>query len=246
MDGVVTVIQSGGQYQVVIGNHVPDVFADVVAIGGFQSGYEYEKSDKKVGIGAVLIDTISGVFTPILGLLCATGMIKGLAAVLVAFDLLTNTSAKKFKLNEFTGMTIGAVLVYPAIANLTAGEPLYTLFDGTVFQSAVFLTFLGIPVLLMSYASSVIPVILSTYVASKIEKGFRKIIPDVVKTFLVPCFTLLITTPLAFIVIGPIATWTGNLIGQLTLAVYNFNPIAEGLFIGAFWQVLVIFGLHWD
>lgn len=270
MDGVVTVMQSGGQYQVVIGNHVPDVYDDVVSIGGFKSTSDDSSSDKKTGILNTFIDTISGVFTPILGAMCATGMIKGLAALLVALKVLTSTSgtyqilygigdslfyffpiilgytaAKKFKLNEIVGMSLGAALVYPAIANLTAGKPLYTVFNGSVIQSSVYLTFLGVPVILMSYSSSVIPILLSTYVASKIEKGFKKIIPDVVKTFIVPFCTLLVTVPLAFIVIGPISTWAGKLVGAATLAIYGVSPVVAGLFIGAFWQVFVVFGLHW-
>lgn len=270
MDGVVTVIQSGGQYQVVIGNHVPDVFADVAAMGGFQTGATEENSGKKVGALNTFIDIVSGVFTPILGVLCATGMIKGFNALFVALGVLSDksgtyavlnaigdslfyffpiflgyTSAKKFKLNEFVGMAIGAALVYPSIVALTAGKPLYNVFTGSVLQSSVYLTFLGIPVILMSYSSSVIPIILSTYVGSKIEKGFKKIIPDVVKTFLVPFCTLLVIVPLAFILIGPIATWAGKLLGAGTLAIYNLSPVVEGLFVGAFWQVFVIFGLHW-
>lgn len=270
MDGVVTVIKSGGQYQVVIGNHVPDVFADVAQIGGFQTGAAEEKSDEKSSALNKFIDIISGVFTPALGVLCATGMIKGLNALFISLHILSDksgtyqilnaigdclfyffpiflgyTSAKKFKLNEFTGMAIGASLVYPTIAGLTAGKPLYTVFSGSVLESSVYLTFLGIPVILMSYASSVIPIILSNYVGAKIEKGFKKIIPDVVKTFLVPFCTLLVTIPLAFIVIGPVATWAGKLLGAATLAIYNLSPIVAGLFIGAFWQVFVIFGLHW-
>lgn len=271
MDGVVTVVQSGGQYQVVIGNHVPDVYADVVAIGGFQTSAEDESSDKKTGILNTFIDTVSGVFAPTLGVLSATGMIKGFLALFVTLKMLDSTSgtytilysiadclfyffpiflgytaAKKFKLNEFTGMAIGAALVYPTIANLTStGKPLYNVFTGTVIESSVYLTFLGIPVILMSYSSSVIPIVLSAYAGSKIEKVFKKVIPDVVKTFLVPFCTLLVTVPLAFIIIGPLATWAGKLLGAFTLAIYNLSPVIAGLFMGAFWQVFVIFGLHW-
>ncbi|PJI08632.1 MULTISPECIES: beta-glucoside-specific PTS transporter subunit IIABC [Clostridium] len=270
MDGVVTVIKSGGQYQVVIGNNVGDVFDDVIAIGGFKSSSEDQDSNEKTGALNKFIDIISGVFTPILGVLCASGMIKGFNALFVAMHILSDksgtyimlnaigdalfyffpiflgyTSAKKFKLNEFVGMAIGGALVYPTITAMTSGKALYNVFTGTVIQSSVYLTFLGIPVILMSYSSSVIPIILSTYVGAKIEKGFKKIIPDVVKTFLVPFFTLLVTVPLAFIVIGPISTWAGKLVGAATISIYNLSPIVAGLFIGAFWQIFVIFGLHW-
>ncbi|EHS57177.1 beta-glucoside-specific PTS transporter subunit IIABC [Paenibacillus sp. Aloe-11] len=271
MDGVVTVVKSGGQYQVVIGNHVPEVYADVAAIGGFQAGSSEEVSDEKVSLFNKFIDTISGVFTPTLGVLSATGMIKGFTALFVALGWLTNTSgtyqilnalgdclfyffpiflgytsAKKFNANIFIGMAIGASLVYPTFSAITAtGKPLYTLFSGTIFESPVYITFLGIPVILMSYASTVLPIIISTYVGSKIENFFKRVIPSVVRTFLVPFFTLLVIVPLALIVIGPLSTWAGQLLGAGTLFVYNLSPIIEGILMGAFWQVFVIFGLHW-
>jgi PTS system beta-glucosides-specific IIC component len=152
---------------------------------------------------------------------------------------------KKFGGSPFIGIAIGASLVYPAVDTLMTGDPLYVLFAGTMFESPVYVTFFGIPVILMSYASSVIPVILATFFGVKIEKWFKKVIPDVVKTFLVPFFTLLVIVPLTFIVIGPIATWASQIIGQATVFVYDLSPVIAGLFIGAFWQVLVIFGLHW-
>lgn len=270
MDGVVTVVKSGGQYQVVIGNHVPDVYDTVVEIGGFGGASNEDESNEKMSPFNKFIDIISGVFAPTLGVLAATGMIKGFNALFISLGLLTPesgtyqilnaigdslfyffpiflglTAAKKFKLNQFVGMAIGAALVYPALSGLTAGEPLFTLFQGTIIESPVHITFLGIPVILMNYSSSVIPIIISTYVASKIEKGFKKIIPDVVKNFLLPFCTLLVIVPLTFIVIGPVATWAGQILGAITVGMYNLSPIVTGLFLGAFWQVFVIFGLHW-
>jgi beta-glucoside PTS system EIICBA component len=255
MDGVVTVVKSGGQYQVVIGNHVADVYDDVVSIGGFSTAAESEEKEKLSPLNA-FIDIVSNVFQPVLGVLCATGMIKGLNAVLVATKLLEDTSstymvlnaigdclfyffpiflgftaAKKFKLNQFTGMAIGASLVYPAITGV-AGQTL---------------DFFGIPMVMPAsgYSSTVIPIILAVYIASKAEKIFKKIIPDVVKTFLVPFFTLLVVVPLTFMVIGPVATWASNLIGNVTMSIYNLSPVIAGLFIAGFWQVFVMFGLHW-
>ncbi|MEK4852544.1 beta-glucoside-specific PTS transporter subunit IIABC [Paenibacillus sp. FSL H7-0756] len=271
MDGIVTVIQSGGQYQVVIGNHVSEVYAQVMTAGGLQEGGSETASGEKMGLFNSFIDMISGVFSPTLGVLAATGMIKGFTALFLTVGLLTKesgtyqilnalgdclfyffpiflgyTSAKKFGANIFIGMAIGATLVYPSFGSITAaGEPLYTLFSGTIFESPVYITFLGIPVILMSYTSSVIPIIISTYIGSKLEAFFRKVTPSVVRTFLVPFFTLLVTVPLALIAIGPVSTWAGQLLGQGTLFLYNLSPVIEGLLVGAFWQVFVIFGLHW-
>lgn len=270
MDGVVTVIQSGGQYQVVIGNHVPDVFNAVMEVGNFNFSQNDNVEEKKMNPFNKLIDVISGIFAPALGFLAATGMLKGFNALFLTLGWLTPesgtyqmlqaigdslfyffpiflgyTASKKFKTNQFLGMIIGAALVYPTMVSAMSGEPLYTLFQGTLIESPVHMTFLGIPVILMNYTSSVIPVVVATYFGGKIEKLFKKIIPDVVKTFLVPLFTLIVIVPLTFIVIGPITTWASQLIGEGTLAVYDFSPIVAGLLLGGLWQVLVIFGLHW-
>lgn len=270
MDGIVTVIKSGGQYQVVIGNHVPDVYQEVVQVGNIQDSDQESEPDKDTNLLNKFVDLISGIFAPTLGTLAATGMIKGFNALFVAFDLLTIesgtyqilnaigdslfyffpiflafTASKKLKVNQFTAMAIGASLVYPTLTGLAVGEPLYTLFSGTIIESPVFIEFLGIPVILMPYASTVIPIILAIFLASKVEKGLKKIIPDVVKTFLIPFFTLLVVVPLTFIIIGPIATWAGSFVGAGTLAVYNLSPVIAGLVVGGFWQIFVMFGLHW-
>ncbi len=271
MDDVVTVMKSGGQYQVVIGNHVPDVYKAVVSVGGFQSQQPVEEEEGPKGsLFNRFIDMISSIFTPVLGVLAASGMIKGFNALFLSTKLLTESSGtyqilnatgdalfyflpiflgytaiKKFGGTPFIGMAIGAALVYPTLSTLTTGDPLYTLFGGTLFESPVHVTFLGIPVILMSYSSSVIPIILSTFFASKVEKWLRSVIPDVVKTFIVPLFTLVIVVPVTFLVIGPIATWASTLIRQGSLYLYNLSPVIAGLLLGGFWQVIVIFGLHW-
>lgn len=275
-DGIVTVVQSGGQYQVVIGNHVADVYQELMQQTGLD-GQEQVPDDNKGSLLDRFIDLISGIFAPALGLLAATGMIKGLLALFLTFGWLAETSgtyvvlqalgdsffyflpimlgytaSKKFNVNPFLAMVIGATLVYPSIVGLSpmamagaGAEPLYTLFGGTIFESPIYVTFLGIPVVMMSYSSSVIPIILAVWFASKVEPFFKKIIPDVVKTFLVPFCSALVVIPITFLVIGPISTWLGTALGAGSLAVYQFSPILAGLIIGGLWQVLVIFGLHW-
>ncbi|RKJ45661.1 PTS beta-glucoside transporter subunit IIABC [bacterium 1XD8-76] len=275
MDGVVTIMKSGGQYQVVIGSHVPEVYADVCPIVGIdtrdQNGQEEEKP--KGGLGDRFIDTVSGIFQPILGILSASGMLKGLNSLfsfmglyaetsgtylyLSAFSdalfmflpvLLAFTASKKFKLKPFVGMTIGCALCYPTIqlsALSGAAEPLYTLFAGTVFESPVYQTLFGIPVIAMDYTSTVIPIILIVYFASKVQKLMEKIIPEIVAFFFVPMFTLLISLTAGFIVIGPVATFGSNLILQGILLVRGLSPLFAGALVGGLWQVLVMFGLHW-
>ncbi|GAB6109841.1 beta-glucoside-specific PTS transporter subunit IIABC [Fusibacter bizertensis] len=271
-DGIVTVMQSGGQYQVVIGNHVPDVYEVVNQIGGFTTTAD-DKTAPKGSIGSRFIDTVSGIFQPMLGVLAATGMIKGLLALFVFFKLIDASSgvyqllnaagdgffhflpiflgfsaAKKFKVNQFVGMALGASLMYVNdVVVMASGTSISTMFEGSSYAMNVYSTFFGLPITIpmSGYASSVIPVILAVYMASKVEGLFKRIIPDVVKVFLVPMFTLMVATPITFIVIGPIASLLTSLIGVLTSSAFALSPIVAGLFLGALWQVLVIFGLHW-
>lgn len=272
-DGVVSVVQSGGQYQVVIGNAVGDVYNDINSIYNINEGdnvVEDQKEEKKLSLFDRFIDLVSGVFTPTLGILAATGMIKGLTMVVIALGVLDMnsgtyqilniigdcffyffpvflgyTAAQKFKGNVFIGMAIGTAMVYPTLAGIMAEKPLYTLFAGTIIESPVHLTFLGIPVILMSYASSVIPIIIATWIASKVEMQLKKIVPDVVKSFFVPAGTLLIVIPLTFIVIGPIATWASQLFGAGTQALYNLSPVITSAVLAGVMQICTIFGIHW-
>ncbi|MGT2845645.1 beta-glucoside-specific PTS transporter subunit IIABC [Streptococcus massiliensis] len=274
-DGIVTVVKAGGQYQVVIGNHVPDVYDTVLKVTGLSGDGSIDADEGDVPQGNLFdrfIALVSGLFQPMLGVLSAAGMIKGVVAILVACGVqktdgayiilnaagdglfqflplvLAITSAKRFKINQFTALAIGFALVYPNIsASFTGDQPLYTLFSGTLIESKIYATFLGLPIIFpaSSYLSTVLPVILAVWTGSKIETFFKKIIPDVVKVFVVPFFTLLITVPLAFIVIGPVMTWASDLVGAAFSSIYNFNPVIYGVVLGAFWQVLVMFGLHW-
>jgi PTS system beta-glucosides-specific IIC component len=276
-EGVVTVVQSGGQYQVVIGNEVADVYDHVIKVGGFPDGGTVDAdddSDEKTSVLDKFIDLISGIFAPALGCLAATGMIKGLATILLTMGAVTEKSgtyvvlyaigdaffyflpiilglsaAKKFGVDQFIGLSIGAALVYPTIVALNptaaTGKPLFTLFAGTALSSPIHITFLKIPVIMMNYTSSVIPIIVAMWIASKVEGYLKKIIPTFVKTFLVPFFTLIIVVPLTLLVVGPITSWISDALAAGASGLYNLSPVITGILIGGLWQVLVIFGLHW-
>lgn len=273
MEGVVTVMKSGGQYQVVIGNHVPDVYADVLPLLDLEEGAgRKEEEAPKGNLFNRFIDIISGIFQPILGIMAACGMVKGLNAMFVAMGLYTDTcggymilnaigdglftylplflgytAAKKFNMKPMLGLVIGAIMCYPSIQGsaLEGGEILYTLFKGTIFESPVYTDFFGIPLIGMDYTSTVIPVIFVVYFASKCEKLFNRFIPDLVKFFFVPMLTLLVTIPVGLLVIGPVATFGSNIIAEAVMSVRNFSPMLAGAIVGLTWQILVIFGLHW-
>lgn len=274
--GVVTVVRSGGQYQIVIGNNVAEVYADVTAVAKLDknsSNTEKETVTKKKKPLDAMIDVISGLFQPILGILCAAGMLKGLNSLFSSLDLysaqsgthvilnamgdalfmflpvfLGFTAANKFKVQPFIGILIGLVMCYPAIqldALAGAKEPLYTLFSGSVISSPVYLDFLGIPLISMNYTSTVLPVIIVVYFASKIQHLLEKFMPSVIKFFMVPMITVLVSLSLGLLIIGPVASYASELIAHGLVVVRGASPLVAGILLGLLWQVLVVFGLHW-
>jgi len=275
-DGVVTVVQSSGQYQVVIGNEVAEVYDAITEVSGIGDGSSSggpnnnEHDDRNVI--DKFIDFISGVFQPFLMALAATGMIKGVVALLgtVGVDpenglyqvlnfagdgffqflpiMVAITAARNFKMNQFTALAIATAFLHPSLSELADGEVLYTLFEGTAFASPIFSTFLGIPIILPAagnYYSAIIPIILAVWLGSYVEAWMKKIIPSVVRSFLTPFFTVIITVPIALIVIGPVASWGADLIGVIFTSLLDFSPLIFWALLAASWQLLVIFGLHW-
>lgn len=273
MEGIVTVMKSGGQYQVVIGNHVEVVYKDIIEIidlDDSSTNLETKKSGSMLDKG---IDIISGIFQPVLGIMAACGMLKGFNALFVAMGLYSDvsggymvinaagdalftflplflgyTSAKKFGLKPMLGLALGAAMCYPAIQGSSisvGGDVMYTLFKGTMFASPVYIDFFGRPIMSIDYTGTVVPIIFIVYFASKCEKLFNKFVPDLVKFFFVPMLTLLVTVPVALIVIGPIATFGSTLISQIVISIRDFSPLLAGAIVGFTWQILVIFGMHW-
>ena len=255
--GVVTVMKSAGQYQVVIGNHVPLVYADVCELAGISNGTQQVEEEAPQGLFNKLIDIISGCFQPILGPLCAAGIIKGLNALLVfilgsSFNnsgtymilnaigdsifnflpiILGYTAAKKFNVNVIVGMIIGATLCYPTIQTDTlsaAGKAIGTL------------PFIG-----SYYTSTVVPVICIVALAAQIQKIAKKFVPEMLQNFFVPFFVLIISLPIGLLVIGPVVSLLTTVLSNMFAGLYAFSPIVTAFVIGALWQCLVIFGLHW-
>lgn len=278
MSGVVTVMKSGGQYQVVIGNHVPEVYAQVMPLLGLDenvtdAGMASGAKEPKGSVFNRAIDVISGIFQPILGIMAACGMVKGLNALFVAMHLysstgggylvlnaigdglfhflplfLAYTAAKKFGLKPMLGLVIGAIMCYPTVQNSalsSGGDILYTLFQGTLFESPVYTSFFGIPFIAMDYTGTVVPVIFVVYFAARCEAFFNRFIPDLVKFFFVPMLTLLAAIPAGFLIIGPVASFGSNIIADVVISIRNFSPMLAGAIVGLTWQILVIFGLHW-
>lgn len=253
-DDVIQVVQSGGQYQVVIGSHVSDVYRELTGVANFDG--ESEKSAEKGNPLNQLIDIISSIFTPFLGAMAGAGVLKGFLTLAVTMNwlaadsgvytvwyaiadglftylpvMLAFTAAKKFKTNEFLAVSLAMALVHPSITEL-AGQTL---------------SFVGIPVIIgaSAYTSSVIPIILAVFLQSYVERFFKKMIPSFLQIICVPLAVFLIMAPVTFIVVGPLGTIVGNLLGSGYDAIYNLSPILAGAIMGGLWQVFVMFGMHW-
>ncbi|CCO50314.1 fused beta-glucoside-specific PTS enzymes: IIA component; IIB component; IIC component (fragment) [Vibrio nigripulchritudo SOn1] len=261
LDEVITTVESGGQFQVVIGNQVNVVYDAIKILLGDTAKSNVIDRKEKSTLLAAFIDIVSGVFTPLLGILAASGILKGLLALSVAANWMTTdsgtyqllfagsdslffffpvilgyTAGVKFKGNPFVTMTIGGALVHPSmIAAFNASNP-------AGYEA---LTFLGMPITFMNYASSVMPIIFAAWVSCQLESRFNYIFPDAVRNFFTPLLCVAVTVPLTFLAIGPLATSASQLLADGYELIFNINPIIAGLLIGAGWQVLVIFGLHW-
>lgn len=260
LKGVIQVIEAGGQIQVVIGNQVADVYDAVMATKDMGvaklANKETAESNEKTNIFNQFIDTVAGIFTPLLGVMSGAGMLKGLLILCTTMGWLSSdmgtyrllyaaadgvfhflplflayTAATKFKADKFVAVAIAAALLYPDIS--------------AAFNGGEALTFLVIPVVLVSYVSSVIPIIISVYVLSKLEAILNKFIPDMVKRFMIPLASLTIMVPATYLAIGPVADTVSKLLASGYTSLVGFNPIIAGGLLGLLWPLIVMFGLHW-
>lgn len=255
-DGVLQVMEVAGQTQVVIGSNVQYVYDELATLLP-QGNSSSEKSDsEKKGIWGSALELISSLFTPLIDVLIGAGILKGLLSILTATNLLTDASgtyqilnaaadslyyflpiviaitcSKKLKTNMFVSVTIAGALLYP---NLTA-----------LYDAGTAITFLGIPVHLTAFKSSVFPIIFAIVLLSFVEKGLKKILPDSIRSRIAPFFSLLIVVPVTIVIFGPLGSMLSDGIANFYMSLYKFNPTIAGGFIGAIAQVLVIFGIHW-
>ena len=246
-DGIITVMHTAGQYQIVIGNHVGDVYETILPKLGLSG--EVVETKNKTSIKDKFVDLVSSIFMPAIGMLCACGMIKGLNTILSFAGIYSSTSglytlidaigdsifyffpviigytsAKKFKLTPFVGMVIGLALCYPTI-------------------NGADLSIVGIQ-MNVSYTSTVLPVILTVAVAAPMERLLNKYIPDVVKSFLTPMIVILLSTILGYMIIGPVANTVAGWLSDGVLSLYSISPVLAGIVFGGLWQVFVVFGVH--
>ncbi|NQX46548.1 PTS glucose transporter subunit IIA [Paenibacillus tritici] len=268
LPGVMDVNINGGQFQVIIGNDVSKVYGELSKIAKNNAASAKENAEQqgnnkgqklgiKASVGKFFADILPGIFNPIVPAIAGAGMIKALLAVIVMFNataansdlykilniisdavfyflpmLLAFSSAKKFNVNPYLAVVIGGVLLHPNFAKFMA--------DGISSMS-----FLGLPVKLVSYSSSVIPIIATVWIMSYVERFVRKIVPNVLKTILEPMLILLIVAPIALIVIGPLGIYAGNAIADGYMYFYEHFGVIAGTLLGATFSLMVITGLHY-
>jgi PTS system beta-glucosides-specific IIC component len=265
--GVITVVEAGGQFQVVIGNTVPNVYEALTA-HGVGAGDGSEKASG--GIVGKAIDLITSIFTPFLWVLAGTGLLKALLAVAVKVDgdfaatstyailftasdaviqflpiLLAITSAKRFKANVYTSVAIAAALIYTATMPVIAGADGVQLTLNAYASAGGDVTFLGIPVQMISYLSAVIPTVLAVYAQGHLERLVQKILPEVLRNFLTPLVVVAVIFPATLLAIGPVSNWIGEGLSTGVNWLWDLSPAVGGALLGGFWQVFVIFGVHW-
>ena len=257
--GVITVVKSGGQFQVVIGNHVADVFSDIMQLTNLNENHITNTApDQKMGFFSKLIDLVSGIFIPALVVIVAGGIFKGIIALLQVLEIVNADSetynflfaiadapfyylpiilgfsaVKKFGGNPYVGMALGGALVHPNIVGMLGGA-----FE---LQTSLFM----IPIKLIPYTSSVFPIIIASWFYTLLERNFNKIMHDSFKKFIAPLLGIIITVPLTFAVIGPVVAFLSNIVADGIIYVYQLNSVIASMILAGLWQVMVIFGIHW-
>lgn len=262
---VLSVIKAGGQHQIVIGNDVPVMYQAVSQVAGMAGKQDPDldttkasaaSKDDEQSIFARAVDLISALFVPIIWVLAGTALGKALLTILevchlidpesttytilaTAADsafyflplLLALSAARRFHVNEFIAITIVGALLHPNLVELT--------------ESDTDVTFLGIPVPLIVYASSVIPAIIMVWVAGYVQRYCEKILPGAIRNFGTPLVVSLIMVPLTLLTIGPATIWLSELVAEGIQFAFTHVPWLAGAIMGGFWQLLVVFGLHW-
>ncbi|QLD11877.1 beta-glucoside-specific PTS transporter subunit IIABC [Microbacterium oleivorans] len=252
---VVGVNDTGGQYQVIVGDRVPDVFAAVAAVEP-RLGGESAAPAPRQKLSQRFFDFIGGVFAPLLPAIAGAGLLKGILALLgfagwidatsdtalvlnaigdAVFFLLpvlvAMTAARKLGANQYVAVAIAGVLIYPALV--------------TALASGEAVDFLGMPVTATTYSYTVIPSLLAIYLMSWVERGLNRIIPRVVRMMVVPLITLVVVAPVTLIVLGPLGSFVGNGVsGGINWALENGGPLA-GVVIGALLPLIIMTGMHY-
>lgn len=264
IDGVLGVVRQGGQFQVIIGNHVGTAYQEVLKLGSFGEESQIARGEKKEPltlkkIGNNILDAIVGTMSPLIPAIIGASMVKLMVMLLSMAGLLSAQSdtyiilnsigdgafyflpvlvaasaAKKFKTNMYLAVAIAGTLLYPDFRTLMEAV--------TVGDTAAH--FLGIPIASVKYTHTVIPAFCMTWILSYIERGIDRITPAVTKNFLKPMLILLVAAPVAILIIGPVGIMIGEGISAFVYMIQSkIGFLAVGI-MGALWPLLVITGMH--
>ena len=260
-EGVISVVEKGGQYQIIIGTEVNKVYSELenMISDDLDSNLTVSETDNTKNIFSNIFSTISGIFTPLLPAFAGSGILRGLVLLAVQAGILAEdsgtyailtvaamsvfyflpvelafTAALKFKVSPYIAVLIGGSLINPDFLALMGEQG-----NGAVTS------FLGIPVVLMNYAYTVIPIILSIWVYSYLDRFLRRVMPSGLELVFVPLISLVIMVPLTVIAIGSIGVYGGEMIASLVNNLIESSGLLAGILVGGGWNVLVMLGLHW-
>lgn len=260
--GVMGIMKKGGQYQIIIGNEVGAVYKEICQLGNFQSDStpKNEKQKENQGVVSSILDTISGIMSPVIPAIIGAAMIKVLLTVLPMIGILSESSetykllaaigdgafffmpvliamsaAKKFNTNSYYAVSIALIILHPNFISLLNDAK----------EAGTTVAFFGfIPVTYASYSYSVIPIILSVWALSYIEVFVDKITPNITKNFLKPMLVVLITAPIVMVAIGPLGTIFGNVLSSIVYFIHDkLGFISVGL-VAAVFPFIVMTGMH--
>src|SRR5574341_2388536 len=262
LTGVLSVVEANGQFQVVIGSDVSDVFQTILANYHIKNALDNTEDDdvesnKTGNIVIRFFNTLSAIFNPIIIALAGAGMLKALLVVFTTYHLLSNqdstykilaaagnsvfyfltlflaiSASRIFKANMFISLAIVASLLEPNFVSM-------------VVKNGTTVDFFGIPTVLMGYSGTVIPAIIAIYVYAHLEKLLKKFIPKSMEIFALSLVALIIMVPLTVLVIGPIGVMLGDGLGNAMNFISGESGLLAGLLIGGGWTFLVMMGIHW-
>ncbi len=260
MKGVMGTVNKGGQFQVIIGSDVPNVYRELNMLGDFEGAAKGSAERDNRGVFSKILDTVAGIFTPIIPAITGAGILKAFMALLTAFGWIDNTSqtynilavfsdaafyflpfliaysaARKLNCNAVMAMSIAGIILHPNFISMI----------NNVKETGEALKFIGIPVTPATYSSSVIPIILSVWLMSYVEPIADKISPKPVKFFTKPLITLVVTGTIAITALGPLGTIIGDGIAAGISFLNNYASWLVPLIIGAASPYLVMTGTHY-
>lgn len=261
IDGVINTVNKAGQYQLLIGTEVPKLYDEfeLLVTGSISDDPSMDQKGNSGGIISAIFSAISAIFAPLLPALAGSGILRGLLILAVQTGIISETSGTYSILNvasmsvfyflpillAFTSARrFGASPYLSALIGASLLNPEFIALMGNTGNGAT-TTFFNIPVVLMNYSSTVVPIILSIWAFSYLYKFLDRTIPETLKLVVVPLISLVVMVPLTMIVIGPIGVYSGEAVAYVVNWMIERSGILTGVLIGGGWSILVSLGIHW-